>query len=155
MSVSSRSSSGFAHDAVVRARSGGYVLSIVINIILLYVAQHLLEWNLGWITSAWLDAVWAVSLSLVVSIVANALFLVYDAPWFHHSVEAVATAAALFSAYWMYLVFPFEFGPAWNPLAHLVLLAMVMALTVATIVIAVLAIVELMRAGWRHATTFL
>lgn len=132
------------------ARTSGYIVSIVIDMILLYVAQHLLDWNLPWITSSWSDAVWAVSLSLTISIVANALLLAYDEPWFHHMVEFVTTGAALLAGYWIYVVFPFDFGSEWNSLAHLVVVGVLIGLSVATVVTAVLAIVDLMRAGWRQ-----
>lgn len=134
------------------SRTGGYLVSIVIDMILLYVAQHLLEWNVPWITPEWSEVVWAVSLSLTVSIVANALFVAYDEQWFHHLIDFVATGAALVAGYWMYVVFPFDFGAEWNSLAHLVLGAVLLALAIATVVIAVLAIAELLRVGWRQLT---
>jgi hypothetical protein len=91
-------------------RTSGYIASIVIDMILLYVVQHLVDWNVPWITPAWSDVVWAVNLSLTASIVANALLLAYDRPWFHRLVEVITTALALVTAYWIYLVFPFNFG---------------------------------------------
>jgi hypothetical protein len=61
------------------ARSGGYLLAIVINALLLYVVQHLVAWDVRFITPAWNDVLWAVDLSLQATIVANVLFLIYDA----------------------------------------------------------------------------
>jgi hypothetical protein len=129
------------------SRTSGYLVSIVVDMILLYAAQHLLEWNVPWISADWSDVLWAVNLSLVVSIVGNALLLVYDEQWFHRVIDLVATGAALVAGYWMYVVFPFDFGAEWNSLAHLVLGAVLLGLAIATVVLAVLAIVELLRAG--------
>ena len=134
------------------SRTSGYLVSIVIDMILLYAAQHFLEWNVPWITAEWSDVVWAVSLSLTVSIVANALLLAYDEQWFHRLVDFVETGAALLAGYWIYLVFPFDFGAEWNSVAHLVIGAVLLGLAIATVVIAVLAIAELLRAGWRRLT---
>jgi hypothetical protein len=134
------------------SRTSGYLVSIVIDMVLLYAAQHLLEWNVPWITPEWSEVVWAVSLSLTVSIVANALLLVYDEQWFHRLIDFVATCAALVAGYWIYLVFPFDFGAEWNSLAHLVVAAVLLGLTIATVVTAVLAIAELVRAGWQQLT---
>jgi hypothetical protein len=120
--------------------------------VLLYAAQHVLEWNVPWITAEWSDVVWAVNLSLVVSIVGNGLLLVYDEQWFHRLIDFVTTGAALVAGYWMYVVFPFDFGGQWDALAHLVLGAVLLGLAVATVVIAVLAIAELLRLGWRQLT---
>ncbi len=124
----------------------------MIDVILLYAAQHLLDWGLPWITSEWSEVVSVVSLSLTISIVANALLLAYDEMWLHHIVDFVATAAALLAGYWIYTVFPFDFGSDWNPLAHLIVGAVLIALAIATIVTAVLAIAELLRTGWRQLT---
>ena len=133
-------------------RTSGYLVSIVIDVILLYAAQHLLDWGLPWITSEWSDVVWVVSLSLTVSIIGNALLLAYDELWFHRIVDFVATAAALLAGYGIYRVLRFDFGSDWESLAHLVVGAMLIALAIPTVVTAVLAIAELARAGWRQLT---
>ena len=134
------------------SRTSGYLVSIVIDVILLYVAQHLLDWNLPWVASTWSEVVWAVSLSLTISIVANALLLAYDQPWFRNSVEFVTTGVALYVGYWIYVVFPFDFGSQWNWLAHLALAALLLGLAVATVVTAVMTLVKVLRAGWRQVT---
>ena len=67
-----------ASDDVRTARSNGYVGSIVVNALLLYAVGHLGDWQIGWITSAWSDVAWALSLSVEVSLAANALFFLYD-----------------------------------------------------------------------------
>jgi hypothetical protein len=132
-------------------RTSGYIASIVIDMILLYVVQHVVDWNVPWITPAWSDVLWAVNLSLTASIVANALFLAYDRAWFHRLVDVITTALALLAAYWMYVLFPFDFDPQWTPLAHLVFAAMLFGLVIAVLVLSVVAIVELARAGLREA----
>ena len=122
----------------------------MIATILLYAALHLLEWNVPWITAEWSDVAWAVSRSLVVSIVGNALLLADNEQWFHRLIDVVATGAALLAGYWIHVVFPFHFGAQWNSLAHLVLGAVLLGLAIAIVVLTVLAIVELVRTGWRQ-----
>jgi hypothetical protein len=131
-------------------RSNGYVGSIVVNALLLYGAGHLVEWQIGWITLAWSDVVWAVSLSLEVSIAANVLFLVYDHDWFRYWVLATCCLAAFQAVYVLYAVFPFDFGIAWNDVARLALLALIVAIGIGTIVTAVLAVLHLLRAAARE-----
>ena len=155
MNATSQSPGGFASDRIQPGQwspKSGYIVSIVIDLILLYVAQHLLDWNLPWIASTWSEVVWAVSLSLTISIVANALLLAYDQPWLRNSVEFVTIGVALLAGYWIYVVFPFDFGAEWNSLAHLVLAAVLLGLAVATVVMAVMAVLEVLRAGWRQVT---
>ena len=133
-----------------RRGANGYVGSIVVNALLLYGVGRLVEWQIGWITPAWSEVVWALSLSLEVSIAANALFLVYDHDWFRYPVLAVCTLAAFQAVYVLYTVFPFDFGIAWNDIARLALLALILAVGIGTIVTAVLAVLHLLRAAARE-----
>ena len=128
-------------------RSNGYVGSIVVNALLLYAVGHLGDWQIGWITSAWSDVVWALNLSLEVSLVANALFFLYDHDWFRYPVLAVCSLFALQAVYVLYAVFPFDFGFAWNDIARLALLALILAIGIGALVTAVLAVLHLARAA--------
>jgi hypothetical protein len=134
-----------------RARRAGYVGSILVNLLLLYAADHLLDWRVAFVTPAWADVLWAVDLSLQASIVANALFLVYDAGWFRRLVEVVAIGCALVAGYQLYALFPFDFG-AWDALARLGLLGVVLALAIALVVVAVLTLVEVVAGALRAGT---
>ena len=127
------------------ARASGYVGSIVVNALLLYAVGHLGEWQIGWITPAWSDVVWALSLSLEVSIAANALFLVYDHDWFRYPLQAACSLIALQAAYVLYVVFPFDFGIVSNDIARLGLLALILAIAIGTLVTVVLAVLHLAR----------
>jgi hypothetical protein len=129
------------------ARGSGYIGSIVVNALLLYAVGHLGEWQIGWITSAWSDVVWALSLSLEVSIAANALFLVYDHDWFRYPLLAACSLVALQAAYVLYVVFPFDCGIAWNDIARLGLLALILAIAIGTLVTVVLAVLHLTRSA--------
>jgi energy-converting hydrogenase Eha subunit E len=125
------------------ARGNGYIGSIVVNALLLYAVGHLGEWQIGWITPAWSDVVWALSLSLEVSIAANALFLVYDHNWFRYPLLAASSLVALQAVYVLYVVFPFDLGNSWNDITRLGLLALMLAIAIGTLVTIVLAVLHL------------
>jgi hypothetical protein len=123
-------------------RHAGYVASVVIDVLLLYAAHNLLAWGVAFVTPAWAEVLWAVDLSLQASIVANALFLVYDAAWFRNLAGVATTGTGLLAGYELYRVFPFELG-RWSDLARLGLLAVLVALGIALVVVAVTALVEI------------
>lgn len=137
-----------SHETPRTVRSNGYIGSIVVNAILLYCVGHLVEWQISWITPAWPDVVWILSLSLEVSLAANALFLVYDHDWFRYPVLVACSLVALQAVYVLYVVFPFDFGIGWNDIAHLALLALILAVGVGTVVTAILAVLHLVRAAF-------
>jgi hypothetical protein len=131
-------------------RASGFVGSIAVNAILLYAAHHVLDWQIGWITPAWSDVLWAVDLTLWASIVANALFLAIDAAWFRNLAGAISCAFAVLATWWLYVVFPFDFeAAATNDVVRLALGALVLATALATVVMAILALVELVRSALR------
>jgi hypothetical protein len=105
------------------------------------------EWGIPFITPAWSAVVWAVQLSLVASIVVNALLLAYDAKWFRRLCDAGTCATGLIAGYWLYVVFPFDFGSAFgDDIAHLMLLLILFGMAIGLVVSLVQAVVELFRA---------
>lgn len=91
----------------------GYVVSIAIDIALLYVAHNVLRWGVSFITPAWSGVLWAIDLSLGASIAASVLLLVYDRPWFKHLLQIVTSIPAFVSTYVVYRAFPFSFARPW------------------------------------------
>lgn len=122
----------------------------MVNALLLYIAHHLLDWQVPWITSDWAKVLWAIDLSLETTIAANALYLVVDARWFRNLAGAICCALGALSTAWLYLIFPFDFGSATaNDLGLLILTLVLFGTVIATLVMTVLALVEALRAGVR------
>lgn len=104
------------------ARKFGYVVAIVVNLILIYVFNNLLRWNwrgfwgprgvLVWpiVTPRWADVLWALNLSISVSIVSYILLLLYDPLWLRQLAEIIRNLFGILVLYMFYAVFPFDFG---------------------------------------------
>src|SRR5579859_2906096 len=92
-----------------RWRHSGYVGAVVINSILLAVAHNLLAWHVPFITSAWADVLWAIDLSLGSSIVASAIYVSYDEPWFRNLGQIVVSVLSLVAWLALIQVFPVNF----------------------------------------------
>jgi hypothetical protein len=126
------------------ARRSGFIGSIVVNAILLYAAHNVLDWQIGWIMPSWSDVLWAVDLTLETSIVVNALYLVVDARWFRSLAGAVSCGVAVLSTWWVYVIYPFDFGSAaTNDLVRFGLVLLIVATTIATFVTAIVGILQL------------
>jgi hypothetical protein len=157
--------SGWARDleaygrAVLRARTpeerhrwrqAGYIGVVICNAILLVIAHSLLRWSVPFITPAWADVLWAIDLSLTAGIIANAIFVSYDEPWFRDLVQLALTALALVAWLTLAQVFPFDFGdPGTNDLARLVGLLVVAALAIALLVQTIVWLVDRVRQALR------
>jgi hypothetical protein len=138
--------------AAAPGRRVGYVASIVINLVLLWVVHHLLEW--GWprfLTDDFEDVLPILTLSIVASIAANVLFVVVDADWFQHLCNLVTAAIAVAVGIVTYQVFPFDFADYatdWAWLARLLIVLGTAGTAIAVVVNAVSLVVDAVRA-WR------
>jgi len=126
-----------------RKTRADYIAAIVVNVILLGILNTLPGWHLPFITDQFSTVLWAFNLSVGANIVANILFLIYDAAWFYHIAQIVLNGFGLLVVYTLYRVFPFAFGPLGNQIARLALLAGMLGLGIATLV----EVVGLARAG--------
>ena len=91
------------------ARRAGYLVTIVLNVVLLVIVNNLLVW--GWVpilTDDFSRVLPIVNLSIGASIVANALYLVYDSLWFTGLSELVLLAISFAAGLSLYRVFPFD-----------------------------------------------
>lgn len=89
----------------------GYVVAVIVQAAMLYVANRLLEWE--WpsfltddfeVVLPWLAA------SLIVGIVVNALYLAFDPPWFRSVGQLTENAFSIVVTIRFLQVFPFDFA---------------------------------------------
>lgn len=110
-----------------------YIFSIIANLILLYIANNLLNWNISFITDVFTQVLWIINLSIVVTILGNVMFLVYDPSWFRHLTKAVMNTFGFIVTYTLYIVFPFSFSQSYTVFAVKLALIIIMVLLVLTV----------------------
>jgi hypothetical protein len=109
----------------------GYIIAIIVNVILLWVANNLLAWNVPFLTSDFV----AVLGVLNISIGANILWFFYDAAWFRHLLQIILNILAMVVIYTFYVVFPLDIGPDIVRLVlRIAMIAMLIGLGIATII---------------------
>lgn len=97
------------------ARRFGYFVTIIINFALIYVANHLLEWNLlPFITDAFNECLWAINLSFGVTIFINFIFMFFDRKWFRSLMESINSVFSFLSGYIFYRIFPLDLASPWE-----------------------------------------
>jgi hypothetical protein len=92
-------------------RRFGYVVAVAVNAILLWVTHHLLEW--GWprfLTDEFDQLLPIVTVSLVATMVVNALYVLADPPWFKALGDAATSSISLVVAVRTWQIFPFSFA---------------------------------------------
>ena len=89
-------------------RRFGYTISILINFFMIYVANNLINWNVPFLTERFNECLWAITLSISVSIFVQFIHLFYDPKWFRRLMQGMANVFSLFSTYVFWRVFPLE-----------------------------------------------
>ena len=88
----------------------GYTLTIVIDIVMLIVVQSILTWGwLPFLTTEFAEVVPWISLSLVVTILVNVVYLFDDSRVVKSSGQIAANVVSMLATYQIWKVFPFDF----------------------------------------------
>ena len=107
------------------ARQFGYIVSIFVNILFIYIANNLLNWDFQLFTEDFAKVLWAVNLSLGVTIFINFIFIFFDRKWFKNLMQALGNVFGFISAYVFWRVFPLNLTES---IARLVNFALIIAL---------------------------
>jgi hypothetical protein len=100
----------------------GYGVAIGFNIGFLVIVNNVLDWGwFPWLTEDLTDLLPIINVSVIATIVANAVYLVYDPPWFKGIAEVVLLTISLIVTIRLLQVFPFDFSAydfAWATLTR-------------------------------------
>jgi len=89
----------------------GYGIAIAVQIALLILVNNLVEWNIApSITDEFNDLVPYINVSLVASMVANAVYFAFDPRWFKSFTQAILNVISLVVIVQIYRIFPFDFS---------------------------------------------
>jgi|GEM_PF-722110 len=86
----------------------GYAVAIIVNLILLYVANNLLAWRVPFITSDFVVPLRYLNISLIATAVANLLFFFYDPDWFLGFTRIGLNIVGIIVSLSLYVTFPFD-----------------------------------------------
>ena len=121
----------------VAARRGGYVVAIAINLVMLYVANHLLAWDLlPFLTADFERVLLLINISLVATILVNAVYLGYDQGWFRSLGQVGLNLISLVVGIRMYQVFPFDFSAyefSWATVVRVMIVLGIVGLAIGTV----------------------
>ena len=115
----------------------GYIISIMVNVALIYISKNLTNWNIPFLTEEFLRCLPALTLSLSVSIFSYFVFMVFDPAWFRHLMQVIMNCFAWYSLFIFYQVMPLELPAGFEQIVHLSLLIVLVIIPIATIVEAI------------------
>lgn len=120
------------------ARRSGYVVAIAVNVVMLYVVNNLLAWDLlPFLTSDFGRVLWLIDVSLLATIMVNLIYVAYDQSWFRSLAQIGLNLISLVVAVRMYQVFPFDFSGSsfdWTQIARVVIIFTILGTVIGAIV---------------------
>lgn len=109
-----------------KSKKSEYIATIIFNLIFLYIFNNLLNWHIYFVTNSFNEVLWIVNLSIIVSIIGNALLVVFDPVRFRHLVKIIINIVSFAAVYLVYEVFPFNFYNSFYNWGFSILLILVM-----------------------------
>jgi hypothetical protein len=120
------------------ARRSGYVIAIAVNVVMLYVVNNLLAWNiLPFLTDDFGRVLWLIDVSLLATIMVNFVYVAYDQRWFRSLGQIGLSLISLVVAVRMYQVFPFDFTGStfdWTQIARVVIIFTILGTAIGAMV---------------------
>lgn len=116
-----------------RDKTIDYIMSIVINVILIYIFSRLQAWFPNFLLPSFNALLWLFYISFIATIIINIIYLFYRARWFEkisQSLMALYSAVIIYSAI---KIFPFGLNPANSRLFLIALYFIFVALLIACI----------------------
>lgn len=133
------------------SRRVGYAIAVVVDVLLLVGIHVYPGWQVvPFLTDDLTEVLPLIDASIVVSGLANLLYLVYDATWFKALTQVGVDLVSLFASLRLLQVFPFDFSGStfpWDTVARWVLVIAVVGSAIAVVVEAVRFLVALVRGG--------
>lgn len=119
-------------------RRFGYLLVIVVSAGLLFAVNNVLEWGkVPFLTDDLEQLLPIINTALVVSIVVNGAWVLYDGAWFRSVGRIILNALSIAVLALTYHVFPFNFAAYsfdWETLVRILIIAIIVTLVIVTLV---------------------
>lgn len=115
-----------------------FIVAIIVNIIFLYIFNNIPSWNISFITSAFVNILWIINLSLGANIVVNIIFIFYHPSWFRHSLQTFLNILSIMVLYYLYTIFPFNFSHEGIAIALKIVFILIMVILVLTTLIEII-----------------
>jgi hypothetical protein len=108
-----------------------------VNLVLLYVVNNLLAWDvLPWLTDDFEQVLPILNVSLLATMVINVVYVWFDPGWFKSLTQVGLSVISLMATVRVFRVFPFDFSPyefGWATLTRVVLIFVMIGITIGII----------------------
>jgi hypothetical protein len=87
-----------------------YIAAIIFNLIFIYIANNLLDWDVPFLTSDFTAVLWLINISLVLTIIFNIVFLAFNSARVRALLKMFLNMISFFVALTFYFIYPLDFS---------------------------------------------
>lgn len=114
-------------------RKTGYGAIIFFSIVTLYVINNLLNWDVPFLTEAFVANLSIFNILLIVLIITNTTLLFYEPEWFRSATELVTDVLSFIAVYSLYSVFPFSASTTVETIIRVIIILVLIGIIIGTI----------------------
>ena len=92
------------------SKKSQYIGAIIVNIILFYIFNNLLNWHIYFITNALNEILGVINIAITATIIGNIILIIFNPEWFRHIIKIILNIFAFTAVYSIYSIFPFNFS---------------------------------------------
>ena len=123
------------HEKEKNSKKSKYIGAIIVNIILFYIFNNLLDWHIYFITNALNEILWVINIAITATIIGNIILIIFNPEWFRPIIKIILNIFAFTAVYSIYSIFPFNFSLFLIDWSVIIALIFIMAgILIATIV---------------------
>lgn len=93
----------------VKSRNGEYIGTIILNLVLLWIVNHIPEWHLGFIRDNFMVVLWILNVNIFIQIAGNALMLISGLPVIRYLSLIIIESASFVTQMVLFYIYPFDF----------------------------------------------
>jgi len=91
-----------------------YIISVVVNIILLYIVNNLKGWGVPFLADGWTACLWVLNISLISTVVGDFILIFFNFSWFRALVHLLLNIISIIVLYTFFVIFPFDLSSTWE-----------------------------------------
>ncbi len=93
----------------VKSKNGEYIGAIILNLVFLWIVNHIPEWHIGFIKDNFMVVLWILNVNISVQIGGNALMLLSDLKFIRYLSLIIMESASFITQMVLFYIYPFDF----------------------------------------------
>jgi hypothetical protein len=87
-----------------------FVFDIVANLIIFYIVNNLLTWNVPYLTSEWTAVLWILNISIIYNLAVDIVMLLFYKGWLRAALKLIGNVISILVMLTFWFIYPLDFS---------------------------------------------